>query len=174
MKHKLVYLIALVVLAPVVLGGCRTTEANYRAAYERATAYRDSSESLDSTIYGRYRREMNVRPVALPGGGSIDVYTQHVRVTDEGGGIPENLHRYSVVVGRFKQKFNAVSMRNRLADGGFPGAFVVQTAEPYYFVLIGSYRELPEAVAAMNAIPEGKIHMKAPLPMILDATRRVR
>ena len=117
---------------------------------------------------------MYVRPVALPGGGSVDVYTQHVRVTDEGGGIPENLHRYSVVVGRFKQKFNAVSMRNRLADGGFPAAFVVQTAEPYYFVLIGSYRELPEAVAAMNTIPEGKIHMKAPLPMILDATRRVR
>lgn len=159
-------------LGILLLTGCRTSEANYRSAYEKAIAGRDSSLAVDSTIYGKYRRQMNARTIELPDGRACEVITQRVRLTDDGGGSAESLHRYSVVVARFKQLFNAKSMRNRLANADYPGAFIVQTGEPMYYVVISSHTTASEADSALRAIPEGKIAMKDPLPFILDATRR--
>lgn len=163
------------ILAAVIftVAGCKTSESNYREAYEKAIAGREANADLDSTVYGTVRRQMSVREVVLPDGTTVPVYVQHVRVTDGGGGIPENLRRYNVVVGRFKQLFNAKSLRNRLVDDNvFPGAFVVQTAEPYYYIVASSWSSLAEAAAAMRAMPANAPAMKEPLPFILDATRR--
>lgn len=155
------------------LSGCRTSEANYRAAYERTVAGRDSAMSVDSTIYGAVRRQMDMRTVPLADGTSVPVYSQHVRVTDGGGGTNEALRRYNVVVGRFKQLFNARSMRERLVDNGvFPGAFVVETAEPYYYVVGASTASPDSAAAILRNLPTGTPPMRDPLPLILDATQR--
>ena len=98
---------------------------------------------------------------------------QYVRVTEDGGGKAENLLRYNVVAGQFKQKFNAVSMRNRLADGGYPDAFVAQTAEPYYYIIVGSYAAVDEAAKALEALKSaGLKSVRPPCPFILDATAR--
>lgn len=155
--------------------GCRTSEANYRQAYETAVAGRDSSLSVDSTIYGHVRRQGQMRSLTLADGTTVPVHTQHVRITEGGGAIKENLHRYNVVVGRFKQLFNARSMRERLVDGGtVPEAFVVETAEPYYYVVARSATTVDSAAAYMRRLPEGLPPMRAPLPFILDATSRRR
>ena len=165
----------LIILASLALVGCKTSEANYRQAYERAIAARDSTSDLDSTIYGQVRREMKIRQMTLADGSSVPVYSQHVRITEGGGGINESLRRYNVVVGRFKQAFNAKSLRNRLVDDcGIPSAFVVETAEPYYYVVASSHSTLAEAAAAMRALPSSVPPMREPLPFILDATSRRR
>lgn len=154
------------------LGSCKTTEANYRAAYEKAVAARDSSESIDDTVYGKFRRELGSQTVATAQG-DVEVKTQLVKVTKDGGGIPEMLRRYNVVVGQFKQKFNAVSMRDRLADNGYPGTFVIETAEPYYYIVTGSYTTLDEAASALAKLAAAKPQgMREPCPFILDATAR--
>lgn len=162
-----------VVLCAVALlaTACKTSEANYRAAYEKTMEARRVEQSVDSTVYGEVRRQANTRSVEVEQGVSTDVRVQHVRVTEGGGGINENLRRYGVVVGQFKQRFNAISLRDRLVDAGYPAAFVVETAEPYYYILLGSYSELPEAYAAMKSF-EAKpaIVMKEPLPFILQAS----
>ncbi len=170
-KAAIIALVALTALLPT-LYGCKTSEENYRRAYEKAVATDDDDMPLDSTIYGANRRQMNSRTVetAL---GPVTLRTHMVRITEGGGGIRENLKRYNVVAGQFKQLFNAKSMRERLVDSGYPGAFVVETAEPYYYIVAGSYATLDAAAEAMAKIAaDGNIAMKAPCPFVLDATAR--
>lgn len=156
-----------VAAAGTMMVSCKTSEANYRAAYEKAVAGRDSLTALDQTIYGAHRRSMGSREMAV-GTDTVEVKVQRVRVTEGGGGIREWLKPYSVVVGQFKQLFNAKSMRERLADSGYPRAFVVETGEPYYFVVLSSHPTAEEAVEALKAIPaDFPVAMKAPLPFIL-------
>lgn len=169
-----VRLLIITALLAGVLAGCRTSEANYRAAYLSTIAARDSSDTFDSSVYSTVRRQMGTTTVESPDG-PIEVKTQMVKVTADGGATPEKLHRYNVVVGQFKQAFNAKSMRTRVADGGYPGAFVVETAEPYYFVVAGSFDDAPSAAKLMAKVAsDGSLTLKAPCPFILDATARRR
>lgn len=152
---------------------CKTTEANYRAAYERAMAGRDSALALENTIYGHERQRIDTRKIRV-GQDTIEVMRQLVKITPDGGGIRENLRQYCVVVGRFKQRFNALQMQERItAEGDVPGAFVVETAEPFYYVVSRSFSTLQEA-AAMVADYRRKppLPMKSPLPFILQATAK--
>ncbi|MDE6207565.1 MAG: SPOR domain-containing protein [Muribaculaceae bacterium] len=165
-------LLLIVLAALAVFSSCRTSEANYRAAYEKAIEAREDATALDSTVYGRVRREMNITTIATAAG-PVELRTQLVRITADGGGIPERLHRYNVVAAQFKQKFNALSLRNRLADGDYPAAFVVETAEPYYYVIVESSHSLDDAKAALEGLDERKLpFVKDPCPFILDATAR--
>lgn len=166
--------LALIAAAAVILVvSCKTTEANYRAAYEKTMAARAEQDSIEDTIYGQ-RRQMQQRTVDTPDG-RVEVKAQFVRVTEDGGGIPENLRQYSVVVGQFKQLFNAKSMRNRLADSGYPGAFVVETGEPYYYIVLASFSDAAQAAEALEKFKaKPAISMKEPCPFILDAGGRRR
>ena len=154
---------------------CKTTEANYRSAYEKVVAGRDSTDSmpLDSTIYGSMRRMHagNSREITTPGGYTTEVMSQFVKVTEGGGGIPEYLKPYCVVAGQFKQKFNAVSLRDRLVDLGFPSAFVVETPEPFYYIVSGSYAGEQEAAEALDALRKKAPAsvLRSPAPFILRA-----
>lgn len=155
------------------LASCKTSEANYKAAYDKAVAGRDSLTAIENTIYGRHRRAVTSN-IAVAGNDTVEMITARVSVTEGGGGIRENLRPYSVVVGQFKQLVNAKSMRERLVDAGYPTAFVVQTAEPYYYIILNSYTDKGQAVkaaaetAASSSFP---IAMKEPMPMVLYVPR---
>lgn len=153
-----------------MLWGCKTTEANYRAAYERAVAGRDSLPSIENTVYGRHRRATS-STVAAVGTDTIEVISARVRVSEGGGAIRENLKRYNVVVGQFKQSFNAMSMRERLVDGGYPGAFVVETGEPFFYVVASTYPTREEALKAAVAIRKSAadfpVGLREGMPVVL-------
>lgn len=153
-----------------ILGGCRTTEANYRAAYEKAKAAKADEDPIDSTIYGYQRRQMTAVAVQTPDG-TVEVQALPVRLTTVDGVLPQQFHRYNVVVAQFKQIFNARSMRERLVDElGYPGAIVLESAEPYYYVAVRSVDTPSEANAIVKTlIKEARIPMKEPCPFILDA-----
>ncbi len=161
-------LVAALALIALATSSCKTTEANYRAAYDKAIAGRDSATAIDKTIYGTHRRNIGSRLSVTASGDSAEVRTRQVAITEGGGGVSEWLRPYNVVVGQFKQAFNAKSMRERLADSGFPKSFVVQNGEPYYFVILSSHDTEAEAVKAANAIPSNfPITLHSPLPYIL-------
>lgn len=163
----------LFVAAVALLPACKSSEKNYREAYERAMAGRDGTDSgLDSTIYGKMRRDFSLNRMVV-NGDTVDVKSQHVRVTADGGGIAESLHRYSVVAAQFKQIFTAKAMRQRLFEAGYPAAFIVETAEPYYYVVTGSYDDVAEAVKAMHRLAaDDAFTLKPPLPYILERPQR--
>lgn len=171
-KHTLLY-IGVAAAAAVAATSCRTTEANYRAAYEKAVAGRDSLTAIENTIYGRHRRNASTS-LSVVGNDTVEMISTRVRVTEGGGGINENLKPYSVVVGQFKQLVNAKSLRERLADAGYPGAFVVETAEPYYYILLSSFPTRAEAVKACAEVAADRnfpIALREGMPMVLFCPR---
>jgi len=135
-----------------LVSSCKTTENNYRQAYERTMAQNDSTRNdFDQTIYGRHRREMRSTPVSV-NGDTLDARVMLVKITEDGGGMQESLKPYLIVVGEFKQLFNAKSMRERLLDKGFPGAFLVETGEPFYYVIATTASTPDEALRIINTI----------------------
>lgn len=153
--------------------GCKTSEENYRAAYEKAIAGRDSAMAFDSTIYGRHRRNINARLVADAKGDTVEVRSMYLKVTADGGGIPEWLKMWSVVVGQFKTATNARSLRERLSDAGYARAFVVENSEPYYFVVLQSCPSEEEALKVISDLDRSKfpVPLKTPLPFIIKIGR---
>ena len=165
---KIKLLTALFTAALIVLPACKTTEANYRSAYDKALAGRENSTAIDSTIYGAHRRNIGSRIALSAAGDTVEVRNQRVKVTEGGGATSEQLNKYNVVVGQFKQSFNAKSMRRRLVDAGFTNAFVVQNGEPYYYVILSTHKTEAEAIDAAVSIPKNfPIPLRSPLPYIL-------
>lgn len=146
MKQILILLSASMLL---VMFGCKTTEKNYREAYERTLARDSSRTDFDETVYGQYRRDIREIPVFTESD-TVNSRLVKVTVTEGGGAIPEDLKQYCVIAAEFKQLFNARSMRERLVEAGIPGAFVIQTKEPFYYVVAGSYAALPDALALLR------------------------
>lgn len=165
--RSLAYVCVASALPALALLSCKTTEENYRAAYEKAIEAQNDSTSLESTIYGAQRRRV-VEATVNTAEGSVEVRRARVRVTD-GTGSPDDLHQYNVVVGQFKQVFNAKSLRQRLVDKGFDKTFVVETSEPYYYIVVGSFDSAAEAQDAMNEFKtKNVITMRDELPFVLD------
>ncbi len=166
MKKLLATIIAIGSIA--LFYSCKTTEANYRAAYERTIANRDSANGYESAIYGRGRSIGS--QIIVGSGDTIESRSNRVTITPNGGGENITLRHYNVVVGQFKQVFNARSMRKRLVDAGYTDALVVQTSEPYYYVILSTHEVRQKAVEALQAIPEDfPVKLREPLPFILSA-----
>lgn len=169
MKHNTLIILTAVAatLATGFLSSCKTSEKNYRTAYEKAINSGDSMRTaFDETIYGRHRREVrNLTVVAA--GDTLQARSIFVLITPESGITKENLKRYCVVAAEFKQLFNARSVRDRLRENGYPGAFIVHTKEPYYYVLAGSYAMPQQALETLNKLKNTPpFPLKAPSPFL--------
>lgn len=170
--------IAMVGIVLSMLTSCKTTERNMYQAYEQAVAVRDSMQAEDdATIFTSVRRQMN-HTTLVYGDESYDISVQWVRVTPDGGGIAENLKKYCVVVGQFRLPFNALSMRERIADNGYPSAFVVETRagsytqEQQFFVLAGSFSDIAPAIELLRKVRTDSLFVfKSPLPFILQPSQ---
>lgn len=150
---------------------CKTSEANYRAAYDKTVAARESEDS-DETIYGGASRRLDQK-IMISGNDTIPVNIKMVSVVAEKGAKAPELNKFMVVVGQFKQKFNAMSLCKRLVDAGYSGAAVVQTSEPYYYVVASSFEKVSDADAAMTDLKKkAPVAMKDPLPFILRDPRK--
>lgn len=167
---RLPLLLALVALI-LTMGACKTTEANYRAAYENAKLKQQESTGLDSTIYGRIRSQAMTSQLVI-GSDSLPLKREYVGYPADGGSSRENLLRYNVVVGQFKQVFNARQMRQRLIDSGYESAMIVNTREPLYYVIAVTAATPEEALAAWQRVTADKnIVLRSPLPFILQPAR---
>ena len=102
-----------VIVATLLTVGCKTNENNYRQAYETAVAKNREDSGVDSTIYARIRNNAQKTDLVV-GADTLPMRTEYVGYTEDGGASREMLKRYNVVVGQFKQVFNARQMRARL------------------------------------------------------------
>lgn len=172
-SRAIILAVATVVAAGAFIA-CKTTEENYRKAYEKAVAARDEGTDIDSTVYGQVRRQADVRTVDTPSG-PVELRRQDVAVTEGQDFGQDALARYGVVAAQFKQKFNAESMRQRMAAAGFDSALVVETAEPLYYVVVASYPHIDQAVATLETLRASTpVALREPCPFILDAFRKRR
>ncbi len=167
-------MIAVLVALSVACVGCKTSEKNYREAYQKAVADNDRGVTdFDNTIYSRYRNQTRDAEAALPDGSKVAVRIARVKVTPDGGGIPEWYKGYSVVVGEFKQLFNARSLQKRFVDAGFPRTFLLENAEPYYYIVIDSSNNLAQMSALADSLRSASpVPLKDGFPYILQKPLR--
>lgn len=146
--------------------GCKTTEANYKAAYEMAKEKSAEKSPVDGTIYEQMRREA-IDSRLVVNGDSIPMVTAQISVVP-GYSTPQSVKRYSVVVNQFKQVFNAKSQVDRLRAAGYPDALLVVTAEPLYYVVAAS-ADTPEDIAGQfkKVADDKSIVKKSPFPWVL-------
>lgn len=158
--------ISLMVLA-MAATGCKTTESNYRQAYETAVAKNRDSSGVDSTIYAKIRNSARTSDL-VAGSDTMAMRTEYIGYTEDGGASRETIGRYNVVVGQFKQVFNARQMRARLQSSGYDSAFIIHTREPLYYVCTQACATPEEAGQAYDRVMNDKsIVLRPPLPFIL-------
>lgn len=163
MKHLIFTLLALA----ITLTACHTTVENYRQSYDRAIAHRDSTAAESSAIYGADRRPLDVQTI-VDGTDTVELRVQRVTAAPDGGIALDSVQAYCVVVAQFKQLFTAQSCRQRLTDAGHH-AFILQTAEPYYYVATSTHSEAVDAIAAIRQVRTATlpIALRAPFPYLL-------
>lgn len=161
---KRIAYILLVAVIGLMMTSCHSNEQNYKAAYEKAMEkYRDG---VGAEEYERILAEQ-VRPTVVVNGDSVILRTMHVNVTDDSVSV---LKPYSVIVAQFKQKFNAITMRDRLhKEEGFKSYVLFGGPEKKYFVVVKGFDELDVATAFLKSIDKSvKMKVLEPKPWILE------
>ncbi len=142
------FLIFVIAIAGL-LTSCKTTEANYRAAYDVAKA-RQAEQQREGDYDEETRRllersRQRGESTHIVGTDTIKVTTVFVKMTY---GEHDRVPRYSVVLNKFSQIFNAKAMCNRLRENGFPDAYIFESATPDYYVAAFGSDEI-EAIPQM-------------------------
>lgn len=167
---KLVIFLSLIA---ITVTGCKTTESNYRAAYEIA-AQKKNESAVDSATLAKIDqtdlpKDMTVEGVTLP------VRTFPVGYPEGGGASREVVKRYNIVVGHFKQIFNAKAMRERLVTSGYEGAMILNDKRQNFYVISSSVATPSEAAAELDKVrKDPSIHLKQPLPWVLRPAHLAR
>lgn len=165
---KSLALCALVALFGSLVFSCKPNQAAYKKAYESTVARRDSLAKADKEMYGNYR-EMIPRTRIKLGEDTLEVRTERIAFTKDGGAVRDSVERYNVVVGRFKQIFNARQMRERLMASGYPKAFVLNNSEPQYYVVASTWSTAQGALDGLNEVKaDTMLKMRDPLPFVLE------
>lgn len=159
--RKLIIAVGCVFAGAYMFTGCKTTEANYSAAYEIARQKRDSGLTAEEAA--ALKREAEIAGTVYKGD-SIPLKGMYVKRV-EGA----ELQSYTVVVASFKQLFNSQSVMKRLAAGGWEAQILLQDPrEQVYYVGAVSTASLDSAVSVLHRLEkDAPVAMKAPCPFIL-------
>lgn len=155
-----------VVAGSMMLTGCKTTEANYRAAYELAKN-KGTSDAVDADVYQAIEKESQPQ-TQIVGGDSIGMRREYLAVA-KGDKIPDGkIMKYNVAVGQFKQIFNARMMCQRLIGMGYAEACVLKTREQEY-VVIAAATDDREALTGLFEKVKGEkgLALRAPFPYVV-------
>ncbi|MCM1349545.1 MAG: hypothetical protein NC338_09055 [Firmicutes bacterium] len=168
---KLVYAAIIAIIATMV--ACKPTEANYRSAYESAKQKQLTGDSLiDQGLIDQQRP----KPLIV-GADTLPVRTEYIGYTKGGGADSDRsvVKRYCVVVGKFKQTFNARSMRQRLIDQGYDNALVLHNSLKDYYVIANTTPNAHTARLMLDSVlADTTLRLKAPYPYILRPGHLVR
>lgn len=154
----------MLLLATLTLQACKTTEENYRAAYDVAKAKKDEGLTNEE-ITGMLREE--AMPKSVYKGDSIPLKGLYVRYVE--GGIDDRALRYNVVAASFMQQFNAHSVFTRLRDGGYPNPVILEDKDGRYYVAALTTASLDTAVATLRQLQSASpVSLRPPYPYILE------
>ncbi|MBD5345625.1 MAG: hypothetical protein HDR92_00640 [Bacteroides sp.] len=150
-----------------LLCGCRTTESNYKNAYETVVAHQ--REKNDSDVPGMTQsgtplpKETEIAP-----GVTVPLLTAWISSAKENDVADrDTVKRYNVAVGRFRQAFNARQMLSRLRSSGYPEALVLKSTD-CYFVATSTTAIPDSAINRLRRVEaDSSLRLRAPYPFIL-------
>lgn len=158
------------VVAVVGFVSCKTTEANYRAAYEAtrvSQADADSDDGLDeNTRRLLAKNTRNRQSVQIVDGDTIAIATLFIKL--EENQAVDRLPQYSVVSNAFSQVFNARALCKRLQEAGFDHAYIFRTSTPDYYVAAAGSDNIAEVPAILKALAKaGNPGSRAGFPAVI-------
>lgn len=148
-----------VALTAIGFTACKTTEENYRKAYDIAKA--KQTEGLTQEEIAAMNIEESM-PRTIFQGDSIPLRSEYLALK-EGGGDLKKVYRYNVVVASFRQLFNARSVLGRLVDAGYANASLLVDGKSRYYLSLSSTDSLQEAVDTLSALQNGTLKPKCPI-----------
>jgi len=138
-------LLGLTIIATLSLVSCKSSESNYRKAYEKAQAEELNRQEQTEPV--------TVAPVVTPVESSATTTTnsnlRSERLEVTGGGT---LRAYNVVCGSFKSQDNANNLRNTLVNQGYNAQVAKNMDNGMYRVIASSFDDRSSAEASRNAL----------------------
>ncbi len=170
MKKLFYFIVVLAFLAGVV--SCKTTEANYKAAYE--IAKKKKTETGDSLIDRSLANSTNPKQMVIQGV-RLPIYTEYVGLTKGEFAEGYEIKKYCVVVGKFTQLFNARQMRKRMIDCGYDEACLLQNRTNQFYVSVATTADPMQADSLLQSVrSDTAIVLRDPYPYILRPGQLVR
>lgn len=154
MRHTKVKVAAGILLA-LLATSCKTTEKNYREAYDVAKL----KEQRDAQQQEEYRRDLGLENSELAERadglrreniGGQQVWVRHIYFPRAQG-----VKRYSLCFATMKMKGNAESMAEDLKSEGWPDALTAH-GQGNYFVIAGTCDDPAEAAAAYRKVKDAE------------------
>ncbi|MDD2436568.1 MAG: SPOR domain-containing protein [Massilibacteroides sp.] len=140
-----IWLLGATVCMVLAFGSCKPKQSAYKAAYEQAKE-KESTAPVE-TAYND--TEEVVAPVSKPR--TTDVATRQERIRAAQGEDASGLKRYSVVIGSFKNKTNAYSLKERMQGEGYK-ALLGENEQGMLRVIISSFDTKAEAIESRDAV----------------------
>jgi cell division protein FtsN len=122
-----------------VLSSCKTKESAYKAAYEAAKAKEVQETATPAEV-------VPVEKVNSADTGTVDAQKEKVTAIDGAG-----IQQFSVVIGSFTNKTNAVSLKERMEKQGF-NSFLAQNEAGMYRVIVTTYNDKSSAAAERDRV----------------------
>lgn len=167
-KVKIVFVIMLIAVS---LNSCKTTEANYKKAYEAA---KEKQMDTDDSTVTQSLKNSTLPKLMILQGIELPVRTEVIGLTKDGGATKENLKVYNVAVASFKQLFNAKSMCERLREHNY-NAFLLHNRDLTYYVIAGTTDKAIDAKECIDKIKADRdLVLKSPFPYVLRAAHLVK
>lgn len=188
-RQHLMYVSALT-LALAMFAGCKPSEKHYREVYETTVNARHAGEDEYLDSVARAAMQTGGRPVIAHIGDSVLQYrVEWIRPADGESGRPVKHNTspavstpgrntpspkpYCIIVGQFKQRFNAREMCRRLQGYGYTDAMVFQSSEPRYFVAADTLSTPAEALHTLDSVKsDQRLQLKPPFPTVIQPAQR--
>ena len=136
MKSKVYLLWSLALALLLSFNSCKPKESAYKAAYEAAKAQESTNNQVEE-----------MTPITKPAS-TATVQKEKVTVIDGAG-----IQQFSVVIGSFLNKTNAVSLRDRMANQGFK-SFLAQNEKGMYRVIVATFSDKASAVTERERVKD--------------------
>jgi len=138
MKSKVYLLWGLTLALLLSFNACKPKESAYKAAYEAAKAKEMQENQVIETT-----------PVSKPATSNVAVQQEKVTALD--GAV---IQQYSVVVGSFLNRTNAVSLKDRMTNQGYNAFLALNEARGMYRVIVATFNDRARAAAERDRIKE--------------------
>lgn len=131
----------------LAFGSCKPKQSAYKAAYEQAKE-KKSTAPVEAEEQDEEEVE-EAAPVSKPRTSSAS--TRSERISAAQGEDASRLKRYSVVIGSFKNKTNAYSLKKRMENEGYH-AVLGENAQGMLRVIVASFNDKADAADSRDAI----------------------
>ncbi len=157
-------------------GACKTSEANYKAAYDTVVAHQREMNGDIDTPELQATGTSTPRLTEVSNGITLPLATEWLgSVTKEPDVTPMNEYkRYNIAVARFRQLFNARQMLQRLRASDYPGASILRSKDAYYVSTFST--NLPDsALTELGRVKtDTSLVIKSPYPFVLRPAQLAR